>query len=136
MNPSFTRLTDPWKAPYSEDMRSLNREAGMNVRVKDSFEIKPGMPGTKHAPGVVLVFDVAGKADIPRPGSTIQLKPPHGHPYEVVVGASKKRGLGRSFFIEGLTRADAPVGSSLRWPVPLRTTRTAKSVKTGSSRRR
>ena len=108
----------------------------MTVKVKDSFEIKPGMPGTKHVPGVVLVFDAAGISGIPQIGSTVKLKPPHGEAYDVVVGESKKHGVGRSLFIEGLTRTDAPVGSSLSWSVPLQARRSTKSPKAGSSRRR
>lgn len=108
----------------------------MTVKVKDSFEIKPGMPGIRHAPGVVLVIDAAGINNIPQIGSTVKLKPPHGQAYDVVVGESKKHGLGRSFFIEGLTRTDAPIGSSLSWSVPVQARRRAKPVKAGSSRRR
>jgi hypothetical protein len=108
----------------------------MEVRVTDSFEIRAGMPGIKHAPGVVLVFDATGVGGIPKPGATVQLTPPNGVPLDVVVGEVKKHGPGRSFFVEGLTPMDAPIGSKLSWSAMGRTSRRSKPAKIVSARRR
>ena len=69
----------------------------MNVEVIDSFEIKAGMAGLKHAPGLVVVFDASkcGPA-IPKAGSRIRAAPRGGSAIDLVIGEVKKHGSGRS----------------------------------------
>src|ERR1041384_411408 len=87
----------------------------MTVTVTDSFEIRAGMTGIKHAPGVVMVFDASNASHIPRVGATVHLRRPGGHGFDVVIGEVKEHGPARSFYFEGLKLADAPIGSTLSW---------------------
>lgn len=89
----------------------------MKVEVTETFEIKAGMAGLKHAPGLVVVFDVAqGGSTLPGTGKRVKVTPPRGHDFDLVIGEVKKHGNGRSFFFEGLDRREVPVGSILSWP--------------------
>jgi hypothetical protein len=88
------------------------------VSVKDAFEIKPNVPGSSHAPGLVVIFD--GRQcgfELPPVGSTIELLRPDGTSCTAVVSEMKEHGDGRSFFFDGVRRDDAPVGTILSWPV-------------------
>lgn len=88
----------------------------MNVEVTETFEIKAGMTGLKHAPGLIVVFDASKcNSTVPKSGSRIRVSPPRGGGFDLVVGEVKKHGIGRSFFFEGLERREVPVGSILSW---------------------
>ena len=89
----------------------------MNVSVTDSFEIKPGMPGITHAPGVVVVFDAPPKGGgLPSAGEVIRLKRKGVAEVDVMVGEVKTFQNTVTFYLEGLTRGDAPIGCVLAWP--------------------
>jgi len=88
----------------------------MTVRITDSFEIRPGMPGTDHEPGLVIVFDGSDCAQqVPGPGLQVRLAEPGGRVVEATVTEVKRHGRGVSFFLPRLTRADVPVGSEVSW---------------------
>jgi hypothetical protein len=89
----------------------------MKVEVIDSIEIRAGMTGLKHAPGLVVVFDATHCGPtIPKVGSRIRALRRGAGAIDLVIGEVKKHGSGRSFFFEGLNRHDVPIGSSLSWP--------------------
>jgi hypothetical protein len=86
----------------------------MKVTIRDTIEIRRGITGTSHVPGLVVVFDpIAGKR-MPGVGVAIELHRPTGV-IEVVINEVKKLGRSRSFFFAGLTKVDAPIGSVLAW---------------------
>jgi hypothetical protein len=89
----------------------------MKVGVTDSFEVKAGMAGLKHASGLVVVFDASQRgAKMPKAGSRIRAARNGGGAIDLIVGEVKRHGIGRSFFFEGLSRQDVPIGSVLSWP--------------------
>jgi hypothetical protein len=86
------------------------------VAVKDAFEIKAGTAGSNHAPGLVVIFD--GRQcgfKLPPLGATVNLLRPDGASQDAVVEEVKEHGEGRSFFLRGLTLAEAPVGTIVSW---------------------
>jgi hypothetical protein len=90
------------------------------VSVTDSFEIKPNTAGSQHAPGVVIIFD--GRQcgfQLPPVGSKINLLRPDGSRLIAILGESKEHGDGRSFFIAGARREDAPIGTVVSWAISL-----------------
>jgi hypothetical protein len=108
----------------------------MEVRATDSFDIRPGMPGIKHVPGVILVFEAAGIRPLPKPGDKVQITPPDAGAKRVVIGEVKKHGTGRSIFIEGLTRFDAPIGTIITWSSKSSSPRKIKPRRIVATRRR
>jgi len=88
----------------------------MEVVVKDNFEVKGRVAAEYGATGVVVVFDLPAQAAEPRRGMSIVLIRPDGWLRTSRVGDTREHGgCGRSFFLEGLTKQDVPVGTRLRW---------------------
>lgn len=84
--------------------------------VIDAFEIKPGTPGSRHAPGLVVVIDGRQCAfRLPRLGATVELLRPDGTKLRVVVSEMKEHGDGRTPFFAGATKATAPIGTVIAW---------------------
>ena len=88
----------------------------MTATIKEVIEIKPGMAGMKHAPGLVVVFDASaiGKGQ-PKAGMRVTLSRSDVVDVELVVGEAKSHGIAISLFFEGLTRREIPIGSTLSW---------------------
>ncbi|MGA2500439.1 MAG: hypothetical protein ABSH20_22065 [Tepidisphaeraceae bacterium] len=102
------------------------------VSVKDAFDIKAGQPGSSHDPGLVVVFD--GRQcgfDLPPLGARIDLLRPDGTTVGATIGEMKEHGDGRSFFLGGLTRNDAPVGTILYWSQTSPATRVTQHAQSG-----
>jgi hypothetical protein len=88
----------------------------MTVTVTDSFEIRPGMAGTSHAPGVIVVFDPSRFGqNVPSLGTRMTVRSPDGRVVPTVLGELKHHGRGMSFFFADLTTNDAPIGSEIQW---------------------
>jgi len=91
------------------------------TNVKDSFEIKQKY-GLNHAAGVVVVFEVKRSASIPTVGAEVMLRRPGGGELAARVGEIKEHGSSdpsveaKSFFFEGLTQQDVPIGTEIHWP--------------------
>lgn len=86
------------------------------VAVKDAFAIRPGMPGTDHAPGLIIIID--GRQcgfDLPAMGATVDFVRPDGVSGRAVVEEMKEHGDGRSFFFGSLSKDDIPIGSVVYW---------------------
>jgi hypothetical protein len=89
------------------------------VSVTDAFDIKANTPGSNHEPGLVVIFDGRQcRFRLPAIGTSVDLLLPDGQSRSALVAEIKEHGDGRSFFFAALTRADAPVGTILSWPVP------------------
>jgi len=88
----------------------------METKVVDCFEIKPGMAGTKHAPGVVVVFDgaVCSADRWPAVGTRITIHTLKGQT-TTTVGELKRHGTGVSLFFAGLKSDVVPIGSVIEW---------------------
>ena len=91
----------------------------MQTKIVDSFEIKKGMVGTMHAPGVIVVFDgaVCTADQWPVIGTHLTIYTLAGPAMKAVVGERKLHGNGVSLFLDGLTTAAVPVGSVIEWVV-------------------
>jgi hypothetical protein len=86
----------------------------MTFKVTDSFEIRPGMTAITHAPGVVVVFDAAGhEQQVPTAGSRVRLVRPDGDAIDAVVSEVRAHDTARSLYFEGLTKMDAPIGTTV-----------------------
>jgi hypothetical protein len=86
------------------------------VSVKDSFEIRPGMVGTGHAPGAVVIFDGRQCSfRLPPVGAVVTLLRPDGSAISASVTEQKEHGDGRSFFFGNLRKQDVPVGTIISW---------------------
>jgi hypothetical protein len=88
----------------------------METKVVDSFEIMPGMAGTDHTAGVVVVFDgVVCSADRwPAIGTRITIHTLAGRT-TTSVGELKRHGAGVSIFFAGLNSNVVPIGSLIKW---------------------
>jgi hypothetical protein len=107
----------------------------MKVFIKDAFEMKSNMPGSRHAPGLVVVFDGGNpRGPIPAVGCVVDVQRPDGHSFSVSVEEVKSHGSGRSFFLAGLHRIDLPIGSTISWEDDPRSWRHTSAVGAGSDR--
>jgi len=88
----------------------------METKVVDSFEIKPDMAGSKHAPGVIVVFDgaVCSADRWPAVGTRITIHTLTGQT-TTIVGEIKRHGAGVSLFFAGLNSHLVPIGSVIEW---------------------
>jgi hypothetical protein len=107
----------------------------MKLKIHDRIEIKPGMHGIKHAPGLVIVVDIAGHgASAPQVGDVVQIQREGKADLKLIVGETKKHGPGRSFYFEGVTRLDVPADSIFSWEPPKhRRKRRRRPVSSGKS---
>jgi len=88
------------------------------VSVTDVLEVKPGFSKIPLEPGVVVFFDGRQCSfDLPTIGQSLEVLRPDGTYHKAVVGVIKEHGhAGRSIYIQGLARHQAPIGSVLYWP--------------------
>jgi len=94
------------------------------VSVVDAFEIQAHTPGSKHAPGLDVVFDGRQcRYQLPRIGKEIELLRPDGSTSEAQVEEIKEHGDGRSFFFLALHKSDAPIGTVMSWSTEKRSRR-------------
>lgn len=87
------------------------------VAVKDAFPIRPGLIGSEHPPGLVILFD--GRQcgfDLPTVGEAVEFVRPDGVSGAAVVAEMKEHGDGRSMFFRDLDKDDIPIGSVVYWP--------------------
>ncbi|MBV8780554.1 MAG: hypothetical protein JO353_04090 [Phycisphaerae bacterium] len=88
----------------------------MSAVVMDSFDIKGGTAAAYGATGVVAVFALNPGALEPRKGDSVVLVRPDRWFRIIRIGEVKEHGgLGRSFFLEGMTKQDVPIGTRLNW---------------------
>jgi hypothetical protein len=86
------------------------------VAVKDAFPIRPGLVGSDHDPGLVIIID--GRQcgfDLPSVGDVVDFVRPDGVGGRAEVAEMKEHGDGRSFFFRGLGKDDIPIGSVVYW---------------------
>jgi hypothetical protein len=90
------------------------------VSVIDAFEIKTKTPGSRHKPGLVIVFDGRQCSfRLPPVGSVVELLRLDGSRKNATIAESKQHGDGRSFFFAAAKRADAPIGTIVSWRISL-----------------
>jgi len=89
------------------------------VAVKETIELVADRPGTNHPPGLVIVFDGRQCSfKLPVTDTIITLIRPDGTQLAARLTEVKSHGEGRSFFLPGLVKHDAPVGSIASWMTP------------------
>jgi hypothetical protein len=97
--------------------------------VTDAFEIRPGMTGIEHAPGVVVCFDAKGfETEVPTAGAMIGLRKLNGETIDVAISEVKWFETTCTLYLEGLGLSDAPVGSELTWTAKKRPYRVSRSI--------
>jgi len=85
-------------------------------KINDRIEIKPGMRGMKHAPGLILIVDfTAHEERPPHVGEIVRIVRAGLRDLSLKVGETKKHGSGRSFYFEGVTPADVPADAIFCW---------------------
>ncbi len=83
------------------------------VKIVDVFEIRAEY-GLQHSAGLVTVLESSPHLEPPDLiGRGVRLETPNGRPIHATIAEVKQHGPTSSFFFEGLSKADVPIGTRI-----------------------